>query len=98
MMFNIHKLRIDWELMPTALSLKKLMDLIGEKRVSELSRITGLNQSMVRKCLQLLSFPDKHQELVLNHKIKDNLLLETYPVLRSLEKHLPEIIEERGKD
>jgi len=32
MMFNIHKLRVDWELMPTALSLKKLMDLTEETR------------------------------------------------------------------
>jgi ParB family transcriptional regulator, chromosome partitioning protein len=98
MMFNIHKLRVDWELMPTALSLQKLIDLTGETRVSELARITGLSPSMIRKCLQLLSFPLKHQELVLNHKIKDNLLLEIHPVLRSLEKQLPELIQERGRE
>lgn len=98
MMFNIHKLRVDWELMPTALSLRKLMDLTGERRVGELSRITGLSQSMVRKCLHLLSFSPKHQELVLTHKIKDNLLLETYPVLRSLERHLPDLLEDRGTE
>jgi ParB family chromosome partitioning protein len=98
MMFNIHKLRVDWELMPTALSLKKLMDLTREDRVGELSRMTGLSQSMVRKCFQLLSFSTRHQDLALGHKIKDNLLLETYPVLRSLEKHLPDLLEERGRD
>lgn len=98
MMFNIHKLRVDWELMPTALSLKKLMDLTGESRVGELSRMTGLSPSMVSACLRLLSFPEKHQQLVLNHKIKDNLLLETYNVLRSLEKRLPDVLQERDAE
>ncbi|MBX3296710.1 MAG: ParB/RepB/Spo0J family partition protein [Acidobacteria bacterium] len=98
MMFNIHKLRVDWELMPTAISLKALMELSGETRQKELSKITGMSPSMVRKALSLLSFPEKHRKLVLEHKIKDNLLLEIYDVLRALDKHLPELVGKRGKE
>jgi ParB family chromosome partitioning protein len=98
MMFNIHKLRVDWELMPTALSLNRLMELTGEYRVREVSRMTGLSESMVRKCTQLLSFSKRHQDLVLKHEIKDNLLLEIYPFLRRLERNLPNLLEGRDSE
>ena len=98
MMFNIHKLRVDWELMPTALSLQKLMELSGETRQKELARITGMSSSMVKKALNLLSFPEKHQKMVLDHKVKDNLLLEIYDVLQSLEKNLPKVVSSRGRE
>jgi ParB family chromosome partitioning protein len=97
-MFNIHKLRVDWELMPTALALNKLRELTGENRIAELSRMTGLGVSMVRKCLMLLSFSQRHQDMALTHKIKDNLLLEIHPILRSIEKNIPEFLEIRDKD
>ena len=42
-MFQIHKFREDWELMPTALKLEVLMDRLGEKGDRSLAELTGLN-------------------------------------------------------
>lgn len=64
-MFQIHKLRKDWELMPTALKLGVLMDELKEKRDKQLSELTGLDIAVVTRCKKLLTFPQKYQEMML---------------------------------
>src|SRR3990167_5495108 len=49
-MFQIHKLREDWELMPTALTLDVLMNALKEKRDSKLAELTGLDRAVVVRC------------------------------------------------
>ena len=45
-MFQIHKLREDWELMPTALKLELLMKELQEKHAKTLATLTGLDQAV----------------------------------------------------
>ncbi|PIV67684.1 MAG: hypothetical protein COS08_08940 [Euryarchaeota archaeon CG01_land_8_20_14_3_00_38_12] len=95
-MFNIHNVRVGWELMPTALKLEVILRELekkGRKKVSdkELSLLTGLTQSTVDRCKKLLSFPKKYQDTALERKIPEDFLIEMYPVLNSIEKNLPEI-------
>src|SRR6202008_1160855 len=46
-MFQIHKLRLDWELMPTALKLELLMKTVKDKSERRLAALTGLDQAVV---------------------------------------------------
>lgn len=83
-MFQIHKLREDWELMPTALKLDLLMNELNEKSEKKLSELTGLDQSVVSRCKKLLSYPKKYQDMMLdpdpNKRVKADFFIELYAV------------------
>lgn len=83
-MFQIHKLREDWELMPTALKLEVLMEELQEKREKSLSLLTGLDTSVVVRCKKLLSYSKKYQDMMLHHdphkRIKADFFIELYAV------------------
>src|SRR5438046_7696916 len=64
-MFQIHKLRKDWELMPTALKLELLMDELKEKNERRLAELTGLDEAVVVRCKKLLSYPKRYQNMML---------------------------------
>ena len=49
-MFQIHKLRKDWELMPTALKLELLMQELQDKNERRLAALTGLDEAVVVRC------------------------------------------------
>jgi hypothetical protein len=84
-MFQIHKLREDWELMPTALKLGVLMDELDERRDAALAELTGLNVAVVSRCKKLLSFEPHYQDMMLyanpSDRIKADFFIELYPVL-----------------
>lgn len=84
-MFQIHKLREDWELMPTALKLGVLMDELQERRDNALAELTGLNTAVVTRCKKLLSFEERYQDMMLyadpSDRIKADFFIELYPVL-----------------
>src|SRR5947209_3040891 len=65
-MFQIHKLREDWELMPTALKFEVLMNELREQREKRIAELTGLDQAVVTRCKKLLSYPKKYQDLMLD--------------------------------
>src|SRR6202789_3499650 len=65
-MFQIHKLRKDWELMPTALKLELLMRELGEKKEKRLAELTGLDEAVVVRCKKLLSYKKKYQDAMLD--------------------------------
>ncbi len=83
-MFQIHKLREDWELMPTALKLEVLMNELDERNEKRLSGLTGLDQAVVSRCKKLLSYPKKYQDLMLDpnpeKRVKADFFIELYPV------------------
>lgn len=85
-MFQIHKLRQDWELMPTALKLQVLMDALKEKRDRQLAELTALDQAVVVRCKKLLSYPKKYQDLMLDpnpeKRIKADFFIELHAVLK----------------
>jgi len=84
-MFQIHKLREDWELMPTALKLELLMKELNEKRETKLAELTGLNKAVVVRCKKLLSFSKKYQDLMLDpnpeKRVKADFFIELFPVI-----------------
>ena len=83
-MFQIHKLRKDWELMPTALKLELLMREMGEKKEKRLAELTGLDEAVVVRCKKLLSYPKRYQDTMLDadpsKRVKADFYIELYPV------------------
>jgi ParB family transcriptional regulator, chromosome partitioning protein len=83
-MFQIHKLRKDWELMPTALKLELLMRELKEKNEKRLAELTGLDEAVVVRCKKLLSFEKHYQDMMLDanpdKRVKADFFIELYPV------------------
>ena len=84
-MFQIHKLRKDWELMPTALKLEVLMDALKEKNNEALAVHTGLDVAVVVRCKKLLWYPNKYRDMMLfadpEQRVKADFFIELYPVV-----------------
>lgn len=84
-MFQIHKLRKDWELMPTALKLNVLMIELNERGDSQLADLTGLDTAVVTRCKKLLWYPKKYQEMMLyvdpEDRVKADFFIELYTIL-----------------
>ena len=84
-MFQIHKLRQDWELMPTALKLGLLMQELDERKDKPLAELTGLDVAVVVRCKKLLWYPKSYQEMMLfadpTERIKADFFIELYPIL-----------------
>ena len=83
-MFQIHQLREDWELMPTALKLEVLMEKLQERSDGKLAELTGLDRAVVARCKKLLSYPSKYQEMMLDpdpsKRVKADFFIELYAV------------------
>lgn len=83
-MFQIHKLREDWELMPTALKLELLMKELQERHEGRLAVLTGLDQAVVARCKKLLSYPREFQDLMLDpdpeKRVKADFFIELHAV------------------
>lgn len=84
-MFSIHNFRADWELMPTALSLKIVMEHLEVTDNLALSKLTGLSERQIERCKSLLTFPERFQKLSLDSdpatRIPSNFWIEALPVL-----------------
>ncbi len=83
-MFQIHKLREDWELMPTALKLELLMNETNDSNNKRVAALTGLDEAVVVRCKKLLSYEKKYQDMMLDpnpeQRTKADFFIELYPV------------------
>lgn len=83
-MFQIHKLRKDWELMPTALKLELLMRELKEKNEKRLAQLTGLDVAVVTRCRKLLSYNKRYQDMMLEpdpeKRTKADFFIELFPI------------------
>ncbi len=88
-MFQIHKLREDWELMPTALKVELLMKELDESNASKLAKITGLDEAVIVRCKKLLSYDRKYQDMMLDpdpaKRIKADFFIELYQIIHDRE-------------
>jgi ParB/RepB/Spo0J family partition protein len=84
-MFQIHKNREDWELMPTALKVEVLMRELNEKNERKLSALTGLEPAVVSRCKKLLSYSKKIQDMMLdpdpNKRVKADFFIELHTIV-----------------
>jgi len=84
-MFSIHNFRESWELMPTALGLKVVMEELQETDNKALNKLTGLSEPQIERCKKLLAFPEHFQEMSLDPdpktRIPSNFWIEALPVI-----------------
>ena len=101
-MFNIHQFRQQWELMPTAIALKSVIDRLGKDDNEELTELTGLSEPQVERCKTILSFSDRYQKMSMDpdpaSRIPSNFWVELFPVLNLAKKLVPDIVENEGRD
>ena len=92
-MFSIHNFREAWELMPTALSLKIVMEELGEDDNKKLNKLTGLSEPQIERCKKLLTFPERFQKLSLDpnpaSRIPSNFWIEALPVIDLATEQVP---------
>lgn len=101
-MFNIHNIREDWDLMPTALKLEVIIRSTKIKFNKELSAMTSLSVSTVERCKKLLSFPKKYQDLMIvaepKDRVKTDFFIEMHQVLNLIEKNLFKVEKKFKRD
>lgn len=82
-MFHIHNMREAWMLMPTALKLKTLMEMLQEENERKLAQLTKLSVTQIRRCKILLTYPKKHQNMLLappDKRLKADFFIELHRI------------------
>jgi ParB family chromosome partitioning protein len=104
-MFNIHNVRVDWDLMPAALKLKEVKALLESEGKSasprNLAGITGVSLPTIRRALDLLELPERYQRMLLGEaekpkdqqKVTVDLFVEVNKSKRVVKKYVPEVFE-----
>ena len=105
-MFNIHNVRQDWDLMPTALKLRDVQTLVESEQGSKpnagnLAGLTGLSVPTVRRCLDLLELPQKYQDILMEEAakpreqqvIKADLFVEINKAKSAIRRYTPHVFE-----
>src|SRR5579864_990897 len=105
MMFNIHNVRTDWDLMPMALKLDEVRNLVvaqGKKaRPRDLAGLTGVALPTVSRALELLELPPRYRTMLLKEaekprdeqRITPDLFIEINKSRRVVESYAPEVFE-----
>ncbi|HEX8495306.1 MAG TPA: ParB/RepB/Spo0J family partition protein [Pyrinomonadaceae bacterium] len=103
MMFNIHKVRSDWDIMPMALKLDDIRGMLEaegkDSRPKALAAITGVALPTIRRALDLLALPKKYQDMLLKEaekprgmqRIKPDLFIEINKSLHVVENYTPRV-------
>lgn len=108
LMFNIHALREQWDLLTIALKLRDLIELFeAEEGVApneaELSRRTGLNRSVIRRCNLLLALPERYHLAMKGElskpksrqKLTEDFFIEMERALKTVERRSPELLKDK---
>jgi len=85
-MFQIHKFREDWELMPTALKIELLIHETKDSDEESLAEMTGLAPAVIVRCKKLIYFSKEIQSMMLdgdpNLRVKADFFIELHSVIR----------------
>jgi len=105
LMFNIHSLREQWDLLTIALKLPRVITLLAQKLEKEptereISEQTGLNLSNIRRCKLLMELPQEYKDQILDElnkpkaqqKITEDLFIEMERALKTVERAMPDVI------
>lgn len=108
-MFNIHNVRVQWDLIALAYKIDKVRQLVEkEQKVTltkkELADLTGVSTVTIARCDVLLALPKKYQTLIWKElekpkgeqKYTEDLFIEIQKSIKSIESYLPEITERYG--
>jgi ParB/RepB/Spo0J family partition protein len=111
LMFNIHALREQWDLLTIALKLPRVIELLRERLEREpnerdIAGETGLAQGVIRRCRLLIDLPDVHKQTILQElqrpksqqRFTEDFFIEMERALKTVERAMPDVVEEFGKE
>lgn len=112
LMYNIHALREQWDLLTIALKLPAIIELSVRERGKrpnerELALLTGLTRAIIRRCTYLLNLPPRYRDVILaelakpkpQQKLTEDFFIEMERALKTVQRTMPEIIpDERAKE
>jgi ParB family transcriptional regulator, chromosome partitioning protein len=111
LMFNIHALREQWDLLTIAMKLPDVIILLKrrndrEPTEREISSETGLILGVVRRCKLLMALPEKHRQTILKElqkpkseqKLTEDFFIEMERSLTTVERAMPNLVKELGKE
>jgi ParB family chromosome partitioning protein len=110
LMFNIHALREQWDLLTIAFKLPKTITLLEKKlgkkaSEAEIAAETGLSRSVIRRGKLLMELPDKYRTELLNElhkpksqqKLTEDFFIEMERSLKTVQRSMPDIIEDKNE-
>lgn len=108
LMFNIHSLREQWDLLTIALKLPKVIAFLADelKRTPnerEVSEKTGLARGVIRRCKLLIELPDEYKQEIKNELVKprsqqvltEDFFIEMERALTTVERAMPDVVQDR---
>lgn len=108
LMFNIHSLREQWDLLTIALKLPRVIRLLHEKlnrppSERDIAEQTGLSRSIIRRCKLLMELPQEYKDEILaelnrpkaQQKVTEDLFIEMERALTTVERAMPDVIPQR---
>lgn len=109
LMFNIHALREQWDLLTIAMKLPRVITLLITEHgraptERQLSEHTGLNRSVIRRCKLLMDLPSEHQDAILEElkkpkakqRLTEDFYIEMERCLRTVERAMPGVIQDKN--
>ena len=96
-MFNIHQVREQWQDMPTALALGRLIEGTGIEDNRELSDQTGLSIERVKRLRHALDLPPDYQQMIFDGDVPLNFFWELKRnILDPIRNRRPDLVEKYG--
>lgn len=105
LMFNIHALREQWDLLTIAMKLPPIIDEIRKLKGTapterELAVRTGLNRAAIRRSKLLLDLPEHYRQLILDElgkpksqqKLTEDFFIEMERALKTVENRMPDLL------
>ena len=110
LMFNIHALREQWDLLTIALKMQTIIDLLETElgrlpNEPELANKTGLTRGVIRRCRLLMDLPKKYQNMLLTElkkpkskqELSEDFFIEMEKSLKTVERAMPDVIPDKDK-
>lgn len=109
-MFNIHNVRQAWDLMPMAIKLAQVKEMLEAEgtpaRAKDLAGLTGLPITQVNRAFELLELPKKYREMLMKEaqkprdqqKVKADLFVELNKSKRVIQRYAPAVFREVTAD
>lgn len=105
LMFNIHSLREQWDLLTIALKLPRVIELIRKESLltpneRDLSNKTGLSRGIIRRCKLLLELPEQYRNVILKEldkpksqqRLTEDFFIEMERSLKTVERAMPNLV------
>ncbi len=110
LMFNIHALREQWDLLTIALKLPRVIELLseeidGQPSERQIADYTGLSRTIIRRSKLLMNLPEKYRQDILaelnkpknQQKLTEDFFIEMERALKTVERAIPGLIKNKNQ-